>query len=857
MAGAADVEAGKAYVTLYLRRVKYDQQLDQVHRDSANTQDGPPRASRVASTEEAGISIPTDLAKSAASGAAMRAGGVALARLVPMFRETAAVAPVAATAVASTGTAAAGASTGFAALAATLTPIIVPLAAIVAAAGAVYIAFFKWDELPFVVKALLVPLWPLVFVAKAAALAFNTLALAVKVLLAPFYLAAKAVGLLYAGLMLIPSAIAAIPGLMYDVAAAGWEMAKSLASAAMTMAKKVVSAVAEAAAALARLPGKLAGYAADAISGVAGAVKDVGMGIAKIGAVAAGVAAAIVGPMTLAGKEWSAYGEKIRGIQNDLKKFKLSAEEASVLARVADQTGESIETLAMQMRDGTRDFSRWKADVQASGMMMSGPGLAGALALSRAYYSLTASLSGLKNAIGEAIGPVLAESTELVTGVVRGVIRWINANQPLVAQVFRIATGVATAAAAITTLGGVIAGAGALLTPFTAALAAIAGGLAIVEVRTGAGRSIWAAYGDSVRRVWSTVTEYLGRMMAFASKVIGGVKDALMAGDLSAAVNVMWSAAKVAWVAALSEIDSITGGMIGGILRSLAAGRWADAGEAAMNAMQRAWISGLGLLSSLWDGVVSAADTAWSALQQGFDVAMGSMKKTLSSMFNTLKQWGADFLGWMANSVILPLAKSTAEYSSQAAEPIFSAAMKVGAMRTELTDSIKSPEQMAADAQETDWQTEVDRAKRSDALAGRNAGRASAADEARLAREKEIEQLRKRQNELAAMGALASNLDKTANQTALDKAIAAAKAARDAADANKPKEKDFAVSSATQSITRFSGAALGLSVGRADDPAKTTAKLSAEQLKELRKLSNELGLTMRAILELQALGGFA
>ena len=895
-----DVEAGRAYVTLYLRRVGFNQQVQQAQNDMQRMEDQGQGPGQQRPYTEAGISMPAEMASSVAKGAAVWLGGTLaanLARVIPLLRSlptiaagatagvsalgmassgagtavaaqavatqhaaivTAQLVPAAAAAapaVAATGVAAAGSATGFAALATAALPIIAPLAALAVAATAIYVAIFKWEKLPIVVKLLLAPMWPLVAVVKAAKLAFSALSTAVSAITAPFRLAAATVGLFYRAIVAIPGAIAAIPGLMLRVGSAAWDMGKKVASAAGQMAATVGKAVIATGAALARLPGQLAGYAAGAVDAVSGAIQSLGMTIGKAGAVAAGLSAAIVGPLTVAAKQFGDYGDKIRQVQNEYQRFALTAEETSVIIRVSEQTGESIQKLAEQMREGTRDFSRWRNEVRASGMEMSGGGLGAALALSRAYYALQESLSGLRMALGEAIAPVVTESTKVLTGAVRAVTRWVTENKPLIAQIFRVASAVGLAAGAVTTLGGVIAGAGALLSPFTAALAAIAAGLAVVEVRTGAGRSIWTAYGDAVRRVYQTVATYLGQMAAFAGKVIGGVKDALVAGDLAAAVNVAWAGAKVAWFAALTEIDRLTGGTFGAILQNLAAGRWAAAGEAAMLTLQVAWKQGIGMLSGAWNQIVDAADVAWVGLQSGFDGMLGALEKGLQGLFEKMKVWADDFLGWMQNSVLQPLARSLGQFVGG---PAWDAAQKIQDARYGIQGTMKTPDQLAADQATTDAATAAAQQARQDALISRRGERETAADRARLARETEIERLRRRQAELAREGSNATQDQQSANQLALDQAIAAAKAAREAADAAKPNQEDSAVSTKTASTTRFSAAAIELSVGRGSaDPQKKIAKFSEEQVRLLREMANTANMTYREMAAFARTGGFA
>lgn len=883
-----DVEAGRAYVTLYLRRVGFDQQVDQLQQDAKQLENQPAKQpSPQQPYTEVGITA-GGLGTKALGGAAMRAGSLvfdkylasalrlqtAASAAATSTAATAAAASAAAPAVAATGAAATGAATGFAAMATAALPIVVPLAALAAAAGLVYVALFKWKDLSPGVKLLLTVLFPIVpltrlvvagFQALKVALlplvlAFKALSAAVSLVTLPFRAVAGVIRGFVTAIKAIPSAIAAIPGLLSRVGSAAWDMGKRVTSAVASMATAVGRAVVATGAALAKLPGQLAGYAAGAVNAVSAALQGLGMTIGKAGAIAAGLSAAIVGPLTVAAKQFGDYGDKIRGVQNEYQRFALSAEEVSVIMRVSEQTGESIQKLAEQMREGTRDFSRWRHEVRASGMEMSGTGLTAALALSQAYYSLQTSLSGLRMALGEALAPVITESTQVLTGAIRGVIRWVTENRPLIIQIFRVASAVGIAATAVTTLGGAIAGAGALLSPFTAGLAVIAAGLALTEVRTGTGRSMWDAYGDAVRRVYATVTGYLGQMSAFVGRVMGGIKDALIGGDLAAAVSVAWAGAKVAWFSALSEINSLTDGAFGAILSNLAAGRWQAAGAAAILSLQIAWQQGLGVLAGYWGRVVDAADTAWVGIQNGFDLAMGGMESLWASVWETLKRQAMVAFTWILNNVFAPLTKwlvandPTGYLAKQAKSGLAALvdAHKAGA------DQLKTPEQLAAD-QAAAGDAAADRAAtRQSDLLDRQADRAVAAADRRRRAEAEIARLRAEQARLASEGADATQDQRSANQKALDDALAAAKAAREAAEANRPKNDDFSVSTATQSITRFSAAAIELSVGRsADDPQKRIAKLAQEQLGKLDRIAAGLDNNLQEIMRLQSLGGFA
>ena len=618
------------------------------------------------------------------------------------------------------------------------------------------------------------------------------------------------------------------------------------------MARQVTTAAAQIGKALVAMPGQL-------VAATSAAIRRVGTSIAKLGTVGAGISAAIVTPAILAAKSWAAYGDRIRGVQNDLLRFRLTAEEASIIARVSDQTGESMERLAQDIRDGSRDFSRWKNELQQSGTLMSGAGLAAALALSRAYYGLKSSVAGLKNAVGAALGPTLTASTKLISGMVRGITQWINRNPALVAQAFRIASAVGLAATGVTILGGAIAGVGTALSPFTAALAAIAAGLTIVEIRTGTGQTIWATYAASVQRVYKTVTQHLGQMLAFTSKVIGAVKDAVIAGDLSAAVDVMWAGAKVVWFTALREIDKMTGGMFSGLLESLAAGKWALAAQSIMNALQIAWLEGVNALARIFNDAIESIKTRFSGLLgwvqplwDAFTVGATIMIDAFLDGISTIKEAFASLLGFVAKNVLSPLVAEMEKLPSTLAMNTRSILMDVqsgveGAALA-LKKSLRAEQEAGGDAKDRRKRRQAEEPPKTPGIL---------TDESRVAREKEITQLKTQQDALAKKTGLQAAQNRNQIQKDLDAAIQAAQLARATAAAGGLQEKDFAVSQETQSISRFSGEGLGMSVGRSADPAERVAKLTEDQNKELRELRKEMNEYNREMRRLQHMGGFS
>ncbi len=259
-----------------------------------------------------------------------------------------------------------------------------------------------------------------------------------------------------------------------------------------------------------------------------------------------------------------------------------------------------------------------------------------------------------------------------------------------------------------------------------------------------------------------------------------------------------------------------------------------------MNALQQAWLAGVNVLAGIWDQVVDAADTAWDRILASFDGMISSIKRGLVGMLDLLLK---DVLG--------PLFEKMKEFNSTLG---IRAATAAGSVKKVALDARISLKQSIRDEEEKNAGSGPD--SREGSREARQTARQAISDDARVERERQIEILRERQAELAKQSSQEAKQEQTANQKTLDASIAAAKAARDAAAENRLQESDFAVSQDVQSITRFSGEALGLSVGRGQDPAEKTAKLSADQLKELKDLRKDIQKSTREMLRLQAMGGF-
>jgi len=147
---------------------------------------------------------------------------------------------------------------------------------------------------------------------------------------------------------------------------------------------------------------------------------------------------------------------------------------------------------------------------------------------------------------------------------------------------------------------------GAMLSPIGLVVAAIAGlGTAAVVYTGAAGEAL-----DWLR-------SQFGRLRDTVSKVMGGISDALAAGDVALAAQILWLALKLAWqqgVAALNRVWLEAKRFFIGTAQKMWYGALAAA-QQVWHALEVAWIETTAFLSKTWTNFVSDLKDAWHLVQ--------------------------------------------------------------------------------------------------------------------------------------------------------------------------------------------------------------------------------------------------
>ena len=231
--------------------------------------------------------------------------------------------------------------------------------------------------------------------------------------------------------------------------------------------------------------------------------------------------------------------------------------------------------------------------------------------------------------IGAALAPTLKDIAERITRVIVTATDWIKRNREVVVWALKVAAAVAATGIALIVLGvavsgigaalgllaGIISGVGtvfgiigaaigALLSPIGLVVAAVVGLGGALLVTSGAG-------GEALSWLMAQFT----RLRDWVGKVVGGISDALAAGDIALAAQVLWLSLKVIWQQGVAALNNAWLGAKEFFV-STAYSMWYGAlaaAEIVFHALEVSWIETTSFLSKTWTRFTSGFQKVWES----------------------------------------------------------------------------------------------------------------------------------------------------------------------------------------------------------------------------------------------------
>lgn len=542
--------------------------------------------------------------------------------------------------------------------------LLIPLAGIAAVAGTAYVALYKWAEVPAILKPILLIASPLVFAIRALATAWNAATLPARAF--------------SSALDTIKTAIAetarAIPRLVAGLAGMATSATRSAANLAANVGRSLLDAgaattrfVAHAAGSLERL-GLSLGNLGSQIMSLGGRItrplEESADEFARAGVAAtklADAAGVTVTEMTALGYAAERSGSNMAEVSSAIETTSARLAESSGMfkrlgldvARLSEMSpakrfeeigvaiaslespleraeaasalfGTSSRELIDMFAKGRGGLAEMRREAERLGLVMSGPQAKAAKELSDATKGVQDSMLGLWRTLGAAVAPQLTETARNMATLVKSVTAWVSKNQPLIAQVFRVAAAVVAVGTGLSTLASVLAVATPGIVALTAAVAA--------------GWLAWGRYGDSFQKTLGNVLGGLRKLQQEATRVMGGIWDAIQGGDLALAVDIAWLGVQRAWVEGMRGLASITGETMGGIFNALANGDWKSALGQAWAVVRQLYMQGAGAIDSVFVSLSDTIDGVVTYLRQQLNVALSELAKfTLSVLQQSSK----------------------------------------------------------------------------------------------------------------------------------------------------------------------------------------------------------------------------
>lgn len=221
---------------------------------------------------------------------------------------------------------------------------------------------------------------------------------------------------------------------------------------------------------------------------------------------------------------------------------------------------------------------------------------------------------------GAALAEWSQQYLERVIEIAASVGRWIKQNRGLAVTILKVASGIAAAGAVITAMGIGIAAVGFAMGGLSAAIGAIGAtigflisplGLVIVALGVGAAALLYFTDAGGIAVDW-LMTKF-GELKDFVGGVVTGISDALSAGDIALAAQILWTGLKVAWLTGVNALDKVWQEFLNGFWKVAYTAFYGvqAAWEELQHGLEVVWIESVAFLGGLWDGFVGAFTNAW------------------------------------------------------------------------------------------------------------------------------------------------------------------------------------------------------------------------------------------------------
>lgn len=332
---------------------------------------------------------------------------------------------------------------------------------------------------------------------------------------------------------------------------------------------------------------------------------------------------------------------------------------AKRIGAIQDPTARAGAALQVFGKSGTallpmiQDFDQLTKEAQRFGLVWTTDEAKKADALGDAIDRLSAILGKTVAVLGGELAPILTDVAEWLAKAASQAIAFVKANGPLIVAVLKISAAVVAAGAGLLGLGVAIYGVGAAI---GVVLSLFSGVVAVFGIMTSTAGTLAIGLGV-VAASFLTTTQAGAQTLSFlsgafkdlakvATDAFKGIGDALKAGDIKLAAQILWAAIKLEFVKGVNFLKSIWGDWsavaieaVKTVQTNISAGLielWAM--------MKRGWAQASGTIGDVFLVTINTIKSAWGGISDWFasswDSITASSKKALADIVANAK------IGW-------------------------------------------------------------------------------------------------------------------------------------------------------------------------------------------------------------------
>lgn len=277
-----------------------------------------------------------------------------------------------------------------------------------------------------------------------------------------------------------------------------------------------------------------------------------------VGAALAAVGASIRGPLLAAANKFTNSGSEIAKLSRSTG---MTAETLSELRYAADQSNISLEKAIELSKSGANDFAVLRNEARRLGVTMTSQDAVAADNLRRTLAGLHTVFDQMIVTVGSAVAPALQMAAQHLREWGANVGKFLSAHKEWFALLSKIGSALFVAGTATSALGAASLGLshslGAVskvmsaikgsLAVITATMATLSSPIALVTIAIGAGIAVFLRYTEAGQAVFGYLASGFKQLYAIVKEVFGGIRDALQAGEIQLAAQILWTGLKTVW----------------------------------------------------------------------------------------------------------------------------------------------------------------------------------------------------------------------------------------------------------------------------------------------------------------------